>query len=55
MQLDRLLYGTTTFAAPRTIIASGIYPGVTALPTSNGVAMIYASAAGGVYATIQTY
>ena len=55
VQLDRLLYGTTTFAAPRTVIASGTYPGVTALPTSNGVAMIYASAAGGIYATIQTY
>jgi cysteine-rich repeat protein len=55
VQLDRLPFGTTTFAAPRTIAASGTYPGITALPTSTGAAMIYTSAAGGVYATIQTY
>ena len=54
VQLDRLVAPAHTFAAPRTIIASGTYPGITALPTSNGVAMIYASN-GGVYATIQVY
>ena len=54
VQLDRLVAPTHTFATPRTIVASGTYPGITALPTSNGVAMIYASN-GGVYATIQVY
>lgn len=54
VQLDRPPFGTTTFAAPRNLASSASYPGIAALPTSNGAAVIYQDAAG-IWATVRVY
>lgn len=54
VQLDRLATGATAFAAPRTISATGGWPGVSALPDGSGAAVVY-TIGGEVWATIQSY